>query len=223
MDLSKSYEFFQPDKVTGRIHIIGCGSVGSTVAELLTRLGLTKITLYDMDKVEEHNLANQMFTTANIHQEKVLAVAERMKLINPDIEKDLILVRDGWHGQKLSGYVFLCVDNIDLRRKIATENVNNPFIKAMFDFRTRLTDSQHYAADWKKAEQKKRFIDSMDFSQDEADAATPVSACNVSLCVMPTVWSCSMAGVCNFVNLIAGKEIKLAVLTNPFDHFTVTF
>lgn len=223
MDLSKSYEFFQPDRVTGRIHIIGCGSVGSTVAELLTRLGLTKITLYDMDKVEEHNLANQMFTTANIHQEKVLAVAERMKLINPDIEKDLILVREGWHGQKLSGYVFLCVDNIDLRRKIATENVNNPFVKAMFDFRTRLTDSQHYAADWKKGDQKKRFIDSMDFSQGEADAATPVSACNVSLCVMPTVWICSMAGVCNFVNLITGKEVKPAVLTNPFDHFTATF
>lgn len=223
MDLSKSYEFFQPEKVTGRIHIIGCGSVGSTVAELLARLGLTKITLYDMDKVEEHNLANQMFTTANIHQEKVLAVAERMKMINPDIEKDLILVRDGWHGQKLSGYVFLCVDNIDLRRKIATENVNNPFVKAMMDFRTRLTDSQHYAADWRSMEQKKRFINSMDFTQEEADEATPVSACNVNLCVMPTVWSCCMAGVCNLVNFVSGKDMQPTVLTDPFNHYAAAF
>lgn len=223
MDLSKSYEFFQPEKVTGRIHIIGCGSVGSTVAELLTRLGLTKITLYDMDKVEEHNLANQMFTTENIGQEKVLAVADRMKKINPMIEKDLLLVRDGWHGQKLSGYVFLCVDNIDLRRKIAEQNRSNTFIRAMFDFRTRLTDSQHYAADWRNSEQKARFLNSMEFTQEEADAATPVSACNVSLCVMPTVWSCCMAGVCNFVNFVSGKIMEPTVLTNPFSHYTASF
>ena len=45
IDLSKSYEYFQPEKVDGRIHIIGCGSVGGTVAELLVRLGLTEISL----------------------------------------------------------------------------------------------------------------------------------------------------------------------------------
>ena len=33
MDLSKSYDYFQPEKDTARIHIIGCGSVGATVAQ----------------------------------------------------------------------------------------------------------------------------------------------------------------------------------------------
>ena len=47
MDLSKSYEFFQPDMLTSRVHIIGCGAIGSTVAENLARFGITKITLYD--------------------------------------------------------------------------------------------------------------------------------------------------------------------------------
>ena len=42
MDLSKSYEFFQPEKDQARIHIVGCGSVGSTVAENLARCGVTK-------------------------------------------------------------------------------------------------------------------------------------------------------------------------------------
>ena len=42
MDLSKSYEFFQPDMLTSRVHIIGCGAIGSTVAENLARFGITK-------------------------------------------------------------------------------------------------------------------------------------------------------------------------------------
>ena len=57
MDLSKSYEFFQPEKYDGRIHIIGCGSVGSTLAENLARCGVTKMTLWDFDTVESHNIA----------------------------------------------------------------------------------------------------------------------------------------------------------------------
>lgn len=34
MDLSKSYEFFKPEMCRERIHIIGCGAIGSTVAEI---------------------------------------------------------------------------------------------------------------------------------------------------------------------------------------------
>ena len=66
MDLSKSYEFFKPDMLESRVHIIGCGAIGSTVAENLVRFGITKITLYDFDTVEAHNIANQMFRHTDI-------------------------------------------------------------------------------------------------------------------------------------------------------------
>ena len=39
MDLIKSYDFFKPESCSDRIHIIGCGAVGSTVAENLIRFG----------------------------------------------------------------------------------------------------------------------------------------------------------------------------------------
>ena len=42
MDLSKCYEYFQPEKDDARVHIVGCGSVGSTVASLLARYGVTR-------------------------------------------------------------------------------------------------------------------------------------------------------------------------------------
>ena len=51
LSLTKSYDFFQPESCRERIHIIGCGSVGSTVAELLARFGLAKLALYDFDAV----------------------------------------------------------------------------------------------------------------------------------------------------------------------------
>ena len=70
MDLSKSYDFFKPEMLNGRVHIIGCGAIGSTVAEMLTRFGITKITLYDFDDVEAHNIANQMFTQEDIGKKR---------------------------------------------------------------------------------------------------------------------------------------------------------
>ena len=39
MNLNKHREFFDPEQFDDAIHIIGCGAVGSTIAEQLARLG----------------------------------------------------------------------------------------------------------------------------------------------------------------------------------------
>lgn len=216
MDLSKSYDFFQPEKQNSRIHIIGCGSVGSTVAENLTRSGVTKITLWDFDVVEAKNLANQMFRQKDIGQRKTDALLNILAEINPEITGHVKLQPEGWDGQQLSGYVFLCVDNIELRRRIVEMHMDNPYIKAMFDFRTRLEDAQHYAADWTDYKMKKDFFNSMRFSHDEATAETPVSACNVTLSVCPTVRIICAYGVANFMNFWNGKPLRKLILADAF-------
>ena len=86
----------------------------------------------------------------------------------------------------------------------------------MFDFRTRLTDAQHYAADWSDYKQKKNFLASMDFSHEEAAEETPVSACNVTLSVAPTVWVICSLGVANFMNFWNGKPIKKLILADAY-------
>ena len=221
MNLAKSAEFFNPERCKDRIHIIGCGSVGSTVAELLARFGLTNVSLYDFDVVEEHNLANQMFTTKNLHKPKIEGVYERWVEINPEAKDTIKLYEDGWNGQKLSGYVFLCVDNIELRKRIVEENKYNLNIKAMFDFRTALTEAQHYAANWHKQEDIRALLDTMDFTHEEAEKNVPVSACHVSLCVMPTVWSVAMAGVTNFINFVKEGMLGKAMILKPFEFDTL--
>lgn len=214
MDLSKSYDFFQPSMVDGQIHIIGCGSVGSTLAELLVRYGVKNLTLYDFDVVEPKNVVNQMFTSSDIGKEKVTALADHLLDINPDLAGSIRIADKGYTNQKLSGYVFLCVDNIDLRREIAENNRSNPFIKAMFDFRTRLTDAQHYAADWSNEKQKDAFIASMQFSHEEAAQETPMSACRVTLGVAATVRMIVTCGVVNFIDFVKKKQIKKTILIN---------
>ena len=173
MNLSKSYEYFQPEKVTGTCHIIGCGSVGSTLAENLARLGVIDFALYDFDIVEEKNIANQMFFSRSVGNDKATELKEMLLDINPMVE---VKTYGKYVDQPLDGYVFLAVDDIDLRREICQANQYNTEIKAVFDFRTRLEDAMHYAAEWGKMREVMSFIKTMDYSHEEAAEATPVSA-----------------------------------------------
>ena len=223
LNLSKSYDFFKPEEVQERIHIIGCGSVGSTVAELLVRFGLTKLTLYDFDKVEPKNLANQMYRQEHVGMEKVNALANMLCEINPEIKNTIKVAPHGYVAQKLSGYIFLAVDNIDLRRELATSNKNNPYINAMFDFRTRLTDAQHYAADWSDMKMVDDFIRSMNFSHEEAVMETPVSACNVTLSAAPTIRMICSLGVANFVNFVKGTGLRKFIQIDAFNFMLDAF
>lgn len=223
MDLSKSYEFFQPEKNKDRIHIVGCGSVGSTVASILARAGVTNFTLWDFDVVEPKNLANQMFRQKDVGVAKVDALLDILTEINADVADDVKLEPEGWKGQQLNGYVFLCVDNIELRKQIVEKHLDSPFIKAMFDFRTRLEDAQHYAADWSDYKMKQDFLASMNFTHDEAKDETPVSACNVTLSVFPTVAIICSYGVSNFMNFWNGKPIKKLILADCYNYVLDAF
>lgn len=216
MDLSKSYEFFQPEKDNARIHIIGCGSVGSTIAENLARCGVTKMTLWDFDRVEPHNICNQMFRQQDVGKLKVEALKDILTDINPDIVDELEMKPDGWQGKLLSGYIFLAVDSIELRRKFVEQHMDSPYVKAVFDFRTLLESAQHYAADWEDYKMKQDLLKSMQFSHEEAKVETPVSACGVTLGVATTVRLVCALGVDNYINFVKGKGIKKLILIDGF-------
>lgn len=215
MNLNKHIDFFDPSNLDCAIHIIGCGAIGSRIAEILVRLGCTKIHLWDFDTVSPHNITNQLFRSIDIGKPKVNCLVEMLTQINPMVE----LIQHGkYEKQNVSGYVFLCVDSIDLRREIATHLKTNPYVKAMFDARMRLTDAQSYGADWSDKESKEAFLNSMQFSSDEAKEATPVSACGTTLSVLPTVATIASLTVSNFINFTLGKEIQSIILLDAFSY-----
>jgi len=158
-----------------------------------------------------------MFDTGDVGISKVEAVANMLCRINPEIKEDLILEPNGYTDQFLDGYVFLAVDNIELRKKIVQANKFNTEIKAMFDFRTRLTDAQHYAADWSNSKHKEAMLNSMNFSHDEAVEETPMTACGTILGVAPTVRTICSYGVTNFINFIKEGKLKIMILADAFN------
>ena len=216
MNLNKSYEFFQPEKDDTRIHIIGCGSVGSTLAENLARCGVKKMTLWDFDEVEEHNIVNQMYTQKHVGMKKVDALKDILFNINPEIKDCIELEPEGWKGKQLSGYIFHAVDNIEIRKDFVQKHRDSPFIKAVFDFRTSLTSAQHYAADWNDFRMKDNLWRSMDFTHEEAADETPVSACGITLGVATTVRLICAMGVNNYIRFVKGEGIWKFVQIDGF-------
>jgi len=177
-------------------------------------------TEFDDDVVDDHNIANQMYREKDIGRPKVEALMDIICEINPAARKDIRIYNERYVDQRLSGYVFLCVDRIETRKEIVTYNRHNKQIKAMFEFRNRLFDAQHRAADWSNPQQVKNLLKSMQFTHEDAMRDTPVNACNLPLSVAPTLRLISGYGVANFANFVTGKGLKTFVQIHPNDDET---
>ncbi|MDU0355471.1 tRNA cyclic N6-threonylcarbamoyladenosine(37) synthase TcdA [Paraglaciecola aquimarina] len=98
------------------ICIVGIGGVGTWVAEGLARTAIGKITLIDLDDICVTNTNRQIHALQNtVGQAKVDAMAERIKLINPDCDVQVIedFVTPDNVGQLLSHEFDYVVDATD--------------------------------------------------------------------------------------------------------------
>lgn len=62
--------------MNSHIAIIGVGGLGSFTAFSLSKMGIGTLTLFDNDKVELHNVSNQLYRTDDLGKSKVLAMKE---------------------------------------------------------------------------------------------------------------------------------------------------
>lgn len=95
-----------------RVLVVGVGGVGSWCAEALVRTGVGHIVLMDDDVVAPSNLNRQCpATQSTLGKPKVLAMSERLKAINPEI--DVIAHAMRFTGQCLPDGCDAIVDAID--------------------------------------------------------------------------------------------------------------
>jgi|SRR3990167_7383800 len=113
---SRQRHIFDPANIQARITIVGAGSIGSNLALLLSRLGITDITVYDDDKVEAHNLGHQAYRLFDIDTPKVAALKDIIK----DATGTLITaIEEKTDGKNIdTDILILAVDSMEARENI---------------------------------------------------------------------------------------------------------
>lgn len=149
-------DFFQKARWVVDTHILGLGGVGSELGRLLLKYGVgtaSLIHLYDGDIVESHNLPNQAYSDAGedyIGMHKVDAFARHAKQwgghdICQNIRTHPTYVRS---RIPLSGFAFLCLDNMESRRDICQTSLwENEDVALVFESRMDATLSIVYCLD----------------------------------------------------------------------------
>ena len=72
-----------------RVAVVGCGALGSALAEMMVRAGAGAVTVIDRDYVEESNLQRQsLFDESDVARgmPKAAAAAGRLSALNSDVE-----------------------------------------------------------------------------------------------------------------------------------------
>lgn len=69
-----------------RIGIAGAGGLGSNCAMHLVRSGFNKLVVADFDRIEESNLNRQFYFANQLNQNKVEALCDNLRSINPDLD-----------------------------------------------------------------------------------------------------------------------------------------
>lgn len=207
IDPLRHLEVFSPaDFKDRRIDIIGCGAVGSRIALSLAKLGVENIHVWDFDKVEEHNIANQAFGNGDIGELKAEALARIVKE-QTGVELN-VHVEEVTGNTVLGDIVYLLTDTMKSRKEI--------FEGAMkFKLRTKLlietrmgADSGYiYTLDPNMPAHIKAWEGTL-YSDDEAE----VSACGSTTSVGPTAETISGLAVWQMIrwfNIEQGKEDTL--------------
>ncbi|MCB9852996.1 MAG: ThiF family adenylyltransferase [Phycisphaerales bacterium] len=78
----------------GRVTLVGCGALGTVIANTLARSGVGFLRIIDRDYVEWNNLQRQVLfdeSDAREGRPKAVAAAERLRTINSDIEIEPVI------------------------------------------------------------------------------------------------------------------------------------
>ncbi len=100
-----------------RVAVVGCGALGTHLADMLARAGVGRLILIDRDVVEWSNLQRQVLfdeADADAGTPKAIAAAARLRLVNADIAiEPRVLDLDGEAARELVGEVDLVLDGSD--------------------------------------------------------------------------------------------------------------
>jgi molybdopterin/thiamine biosynthesis adenylyltransferase len=120
VEFLRQLDLVAPAALETPVHLIGCGGIGSFAALALGKLGCTRLHLYDDDRVEEHNLPNQLFRTSDVGRHKATALAEIVEVFT-GVRPEACLRRV--EADRLQGILVSGVDSMAARKTIWRRSV----------------------------------------------------------------------------------------------------
>lgn len=124
----------QEKLLSSKISLIGLGALGSPAAYYLAAAGIGSLRIIDFDRVETSNLHRQILHYTNdIHRKKTYSAFQKLKLLNPECEIEIINERITSSNSKelLKGSNFVIEGSDNLSTKMLTNdtciNLGIPF------------------------------------------------------------------------------------------------
>lgn len=178
------------------VTIIGAGSIGSTTAVWLGKMGICNLSVFDDDLIQEHNWSNQMYTEADIGRPKVEAlwdVMEKFCSFTPRI------VLQPYTDSPLSEVTISCVDSMASRKTIWKAVHQQPQVKLYIDARMGLETLMVFALNPMVREERVKYGKSL-----YSDANALQEPCTArTICYTPLMAS---AVICNLVKRYVNAE-----------------
>jgi len=120
VDLRRQLDLVTEEALLTPIAIVGCGGIGTFAALALAKMGCRDLTLYDDDRVEGHNIPNQLYRVEDVGKAKVDALAEILKIfagLSPSIRRERV------DGQRLMGIVVAGIDSMKARKTLWQKSI----------------------------------------------------------------------------------------------------
>lgn len=202
INYSRQSNIFNKNEFNIPINIIGAGATGSWLALMLAKMGITNITVWDFDVVEEHNLPNQLFELQDVGEAKVFALQRIIQnhtniVINVKNEKVT-------RNTRLSGIVFVLTDTMGSRKYIYESLKFKPLVRLIVETRMGGNGGYIYTINPMDVNQHEKYEGTF-YSDEEAE----VSACGTSISIVSTAINIASQAVWRLINYSNNKP-------NPF-------
>ena len=112
----RQLNILNPNDIKEGVGLIGAGSIGSPTALGLLKMGIRELFIWDFDKVEEHNLPNQLYQKNDVGVFKAKALEKRLKEYIIGDQK-IKTITKAWDGT-IKPIMISAIDSMDERKKI---------------------------------------------------------------------------------------------------------
>lgn len=127
--------WFSPAHVSEvSLNIIGVGATGSWIGLIAAKMGFQDFTVWDADRVEEHNLPNQIYDLEDVGNYKVEAFEKVLRRFNPNIRVTKYpIFFEPQHENQLKGPLVLTVDTMKARKEVCEAFSFNPDVDHVWE------------------------------------------------------------------------------------------